>query len=370
MTGDLHRRLLTLDGHLDAPIHFTRKGWSFADRHEHATEIAQVDIPRMADGNLSGGFFVIYTAQGDLAPHAYADARTHALRRSDEIDAAVARYADAMAIARTADEAERIHASGKLVVFKSIENSYPVGDDLGVLADFARAGVRLAGPVHNFANQLGDSATDAPRWNGLSPLGRRWVGEMNRLGIVLDGSHAADTTFDQMLELSATPMILSHSGLRAIVDTPRNIDDGRIRALAQRGGVICLGAIFLSAFRAGPERLALFAKLGRIGGLLPEEQRQLTIDWRAMDVTAPIWDATIDDYLRALFYLIEVAGVDHVGFGADFDGGGGLPGLEDVTALPKITAALENAGFADCDIGKMWSGNLLRVLRSAEDAAA
>lgn len=366
----LHHRLLTLDAHLDTAVYFTRPDWSFGDRHAHGTDVAQVDLPRMEGGNLSGGFFTIYTRQGPLTAEGYAAARAHALRRSAEIDATVARFADRIGLARTADEAERLHGDGKLIAFKSVENSYPVGEDLGLLADLARAGVRLAGPVHSHGNQLSDSSTDAPRWNGLSPLGREWVAEMNRLGIVLDGSHASDAAFDQMLALSDTPLLLSHSSPRTAYDHPRNIDDGRIRALAAAGGAVGASTIYLSAFNRGPARAAAFLDIGRIGELSSREQADLCARWRTLDEVEPMWAAGFEDYMTALFHLIDIAGVDHVCFGADFDGGGGLRGIEDVTALPRITARLEAAGVRADDIARMWSGNLLRILRAAETRAA
>ncbi len=362
---ELHASLLTLDGHLDAPVHFSRAGWRFADRHG-ADDIAQVDLPRMADGALSGGFFVTYTPQEPLDTAGYAAALAHALHRSGEIDAMLAAEAGAIGLATRADDAERLHAQGRLVAFKSMENGYPVGEDLAELGRFARAGIRLIGPVHNHANQLADSATDAACWHGLSPLGREWVAAMNRHGLVIDPSHASDAAFDQMLDLSATPLFLSHSGARAACDTPRNLDDGRLRALAAAGGVIGFTTVFLSPLRAGPARVALMGELARIGTLPPGEQATLAARWRALDAAEPMWDADLDRYMAALFHVLDVAGVEHVAFGADFDGGGGIPGLEDVSALPRITERLQVAGLPRDDIARLWSGNVLRVLRAAE----
>lgn len=364
----LHGRLLTLDTHLDTPLHFTRAGWSFADRHTAADDLAQLDLPRMADGNLDGGFFVIYTGQGPLTAQGYAAARAFALRRSDEIDTTLARFPDRILPARSAADAARITAAGKLVAFKSIENSYPLGEDLNLLAEFHRRGVRMVGPVHSANNQFADSATDKPRWNGLSPLGERWVAEMNRLGMLIDASHASDAAFDRMLALSRTPMILSHSGSRTIFDHPRNLDDQRIRKLAASGGAICMTSIYLSPMRLGPERAALFAKLEEIGTLSPAEQADLTARWRALDRTERLWAADFEAYMAALLHVIRVAGVDHVCFGADWDGGGGIAGLDDITALPKVTARLKAAGYSDVDLAKMWSGNVLRLLDRAAGA--
>ena len=250
--GDLHGALLTLDTHLDTPVHFARAGWSFGERHDYATDLAQLDIPRMADGNLDGGFFVIFTDQGPLTAEDYAKARTFALKRSDEIDATIARFPARIAPARTAADARRLNAAGKLIAFKSIENSYPLGEDLALLGEFYRRGVRLAGPVHSSNNQFADSATDKLRWNGLSPLGVRWVAEMNRLGMAIDASHASDAAFDQMLSLSKTPLLLTHSGARAVFDHPRNIDDARIRKLAAAGGALRFTSIYLADLNMTP----------------------------------------------------------------------------------------------------------------------
>lgn len=359
---NLHDRLLTLDTHLDTPLHFARSGWTFGDRHSLATDLVQVDLPRMEDGNLDGGFFVIYTAQGPLNAGGYAAARAFALRRSNEIDATIARFPDRIRPAYRAADARFLEAQGRLIAFKSMENSYPLGEDLSLLGEFHRRGVRLAGPVHGANNQFADSATDKPRWNGLSPLGRQWVAEMNRLGIVIDASHASDATFDQMLALSKSPMLLSHSGSRAMFDHPRNLDDARIRKLAAAGGAICFSTIFLSDLKLGPERAALFDKFEHINQLTPAEQADLTARWRALDATEPLWAADFERYFSALLHVIKVAGVDHVCFGADWDGGGGLIGIEDIADHPKITARLKAAGYSDRDLAKMWGGNILRIM--------
>ncbi len=367
--GDLHRRLLTLDTHLDTPALFDRPGWDFGAPHDPAADLAQVDLPRMETGALDGGFFVIYTDPGPLTPQGYADALAFARQRSDRIDAVLARYAERIVPARTAAEAERIAGSGKLIAFKSIENSYPLGEDLSLLAEFKRRGVTLAGPVHSKNNQFADSATDAPRWNGLSPLGKRWVAEMNRLGMVIDASHSSDAAFDQLLELSATPILLSHSSARAAYDHPRNLDDDRIRRLARQGGAMCVSTVFMSEHDMSGERGEL-AKALEAPGLSDAAARDLIRRWRALDATQPIWRTDFDAYMKMLLHVIEVAGVDHVCFGADWDGGGGIAGLQDITAQPRITQALSAAGYAEADIAKMWSGNVLRILRAAEAHAA
>jgi membrane dipeptidase len=358
----LHSRMLVLDTHLDTPLHFERAGWSFADRHALADDMAQLDIPRMKDGNLDGGFFAIYTQQGPLTAKGYADALAFARARSDLIDRTIAKYPDAIAPARTAADALRLNKEGKLIAFKSMENSYPLGEDLSLLQEFYDKGLRLAGPVHSKDNQFADSATGAGRWKGLSPLGKQWVAEMNRLGIVIDASHSSDAAFDQILELSKYPILLSHSSLRSAYDHPRNLDEGRLKALAAKGGAMCISTIFMSEMNMSPARGELFGKYERIGSLSAAEQADLNRQWRELDKTEKLWAADFDDYMKMVLRAIEVGGVDHICFGADWDGGGGLPGIEDISALPKVTERLQAAGYSDADIEKMWSGNILRVL--------
>lgn len=364
----IHRELLVLDTHLDTPINFSRPGWNFATRHRVEDDIAQVDLGRMQEGFLDGGFFVVYTEQGPLTAQGYRDALAFARGRSDLIDREIARHPDLIRPALSAADAERLTASGKLVAFKSMENSYPLGQDLTLLAEFRRRGVRMAGPVHSKNNQFADSATDQPRWNGLSPLGLRWVAEMNRLGLVIDGSHASDAAFDQMLEASRAPIILSHSSPRWAFDHPRNLDDARIRRLAARGGAMCMSTIFMSAMNMGPERARLFAQYERIATLTAAEQAELIRRWRALDRTDPLWSTTFEQYMAALLHLIEVAGVDGVCFGADWDGGGGIERLGDISGLPLVTERLLVAGYSRADIEKMTSGNLLRIMRAVEAA--
>jgi membrane dipeptidase len=358
----LHSRMLVLDTHLDTPLHFERAGWSFADRHALADDISQLDIPRMKDGNLDGGFFAIYTEQGPLTAKAYADALAFARGRSDLIDKTIAANSDAIAPARTAADAVRLNKEGKLIAFKSMENSYPLGEDLSLLKEFYDKGLRLAGPVHSKDNQFADSATGEGRWKGLSPLGTQWVAEMNRLGIVIDASHSSDAAFDQLLALSKYPILLSHSSLRSAFDHPRNLDEGRLKALAAKGGAMCISTIFMSPMNMSPARAELFGKYERIGSLSAAEQADLNRRWRELDKSEALWAADFEDYMTMVLRAIEVGGVDHICFGADWDGGGGLPGIEDISALPKVTERLKDAGYSDADIEKMWSGNILRVL--------
>lgn len=365
-----HEQILTLDTHLDTPVLFERPGWRFGDWHQMEQDGSQVDLPRMEAGGLDGGFFVIYTPQGPLTPEGFAKARDDALIRAMWIQRVAAAYPDKLALATKAADAARLHKEGKKIVYQSIENSYPLGQDLSLLETFYRLGVRMAGPVHSKNNQFADSTTDTPRWNGLSPLGRQWVAAMNRLGMVIDGSHSSDAAIAQMIELSKTPIILSHHGPDAMFEHPRNIPDDLMRKLARSGGVMQMNSLFLAPGVGATEREAIEERQKNFWILSPEEQRKLVADRTASYTRKPFSNADFDMFMRSVLHAIEVMGVDHVGIGADWDGGGGVNGMEDITDNPRITARLRQAGLSDADIEKIWSGNVLRLLRQAEQYAA
>src|SRR5580704_5536139 len=221
----LHERLICLDTHLDTPASLARPGWDIMQRHSWTEDFTQVDYPRMVEGGLDGGFFAIYTPQGPLTPEGMMAARDAALLRAAEIREMVAGHPQQFELAFVAEDAGRIAAKGKRIVYQSIENSYPLGDDITLLRSFHKLGVRMVGFIHFKNNQFGDSATDKPQWKGLSPKGRELAALGNDLGMVLDASHASDDVFDQMMEISRSPIILSHSGCRAVHNHPRNIDD-------------------------------------------------------------------------------------------------------------------------------------------------
>ena len=282
-----HERMVVLDTHLDIPARWDDGTWDFGVRHRYDWDLTQVDLPRMEEGGLDGGFFVIYTGQGELTPEGYRQGRDAALVRAVAIRRVIGENHDRIGLALDAGDAERLLAEGKRVAFISMENSWPLGEDLSLLTTFHRLGVRMAGPVHSRTNQLADSATGEARWNGLSPLGRQWVAEMNRLGILIDGSHSSDATFDQMLATSRTPIILSHSGPKALFNHPRNIDDDRMRRLARAGGVMFLNRVFLVQQDTSPERNAINERHENWAKLDAAERRQLLRDRAALDAQRP-----------------------------------------------------------------------------------
>lgn len=374
----VHRSALVLDTHLDTPASFGRPGWSIMDRHDVKADGSQVDYPRMVEGGVDGGFFAVYTPTQPRTPSGVAAARDMALIRAVEIHEMLARNSGVFQLATRPDEAGPIVAAGKRVVFISMENSQPVAGDLTLMATFYRLGVRTMGPIHFLNNELGDSSTDpsGAEWHGLSPLGKQFVAEANRLGILLDASHASDEVLDQMIQLSKTPILLSHSGVKAVYDHPRNIDDDRLRALARSGGVIQVNAYssYMIDIPNVPERDAAVAavnqKYGPQASRTPDARTAARAEMAAIEARWPTPRATFDDFLKHLDHALEIAGVDHVGIGTDMDGGGGVTGLEDITAYPKITAHLLAKGYSAADIEKIWSGNALRLLALAQAAAA
>ena len=365
----VHERMLVLDTHLDVPARFDGGEWDFGALHRYDWDLSQTDLPRMEAGGLDGGFLVIYTSQGEVTPEGFRGARDSALVRLAAIHRVLGENRDRIGLALTAQDAERMHEQGRRFAFISIENSWPLGEDLSLLETFHRLGVRMAGPVHSRTNQLADSTTGEARWNGFSPLGRQWVAEMNRLGMIIDGSHSSDAVFDQMLELSRAPIVLSHSGPKAIFDHPRNIDDERMRRLARAGGVMFINSVFLVPYDSSPERDAINERHENWARLDADERRRLLRDRAALDARRPYTTADFDLFMRSLLHAVAVMGVDHVGLGADWDGGGGVVGMEDVGQLPRITARLRREGFSDADIAKIMGGNLLRVLRRVQAVA-
>ena len=367
----LHDGFVTLDMHLDTPLLLTRPGFDIMARNSVEADFSQVDVPRMQEGRLDGGFWVIYTAQGPLTAEAYESAKTSALATAEAIQAMVADNPDVFALATEPEDAAAVAAEGKIIVYQSIENSYPIGEDLSLMQTFYDYGVRMIGPVHFSNNQFADSSTDSELlWDGLSPLGEELVREANRLGMIVDASHAHDLALDDMLDVSGAPIILSHSGPKGVYDHPRNVDDARLLRVVEAGGVIGVNAFggYLTELEVSEERnqarRALFASLqGRsFGDLSAEELAAFNVRRREIDEEFPPAMADFEDYIEHFLYLLELVGPDHLAVGADWDGGGGVTGMNDVSAIPRITERLLAEGYTEEDLDKIWSGNAIRLL--------
>ncbi|RYF53819.1 MAG: membrane dipeptidase, partial [Cytophagaceae bacterium] len=239
-TARFHQRILTLDTHADAPIMLQKAGFDIGVAHDAKRDNSQIDFPRMKAGAMDAMFFAVYLSQGPRTPAGHAEAKRNALNQFKLINDALTKYPDMAELATTPADAYRIQKAGKRAIFIGMENGYPIGEDLSLVKTYYDLGCRYVTLSHFANNAICDSSTDpdGPIHNGLSAFGRQVVAEMNRLGIMIDISHTSDKTFYDVLNLTKTPVIASHSNCRALCDFPRNVTDDMIRAIAKNGGVI------------------------------------------------------------------------------------------------------------------------------------
>ncbi len=365
----LHDQLFTIDTHLDTPTAgLLRPGWDFAAEHDHAADGSQCDLPRMRAGGLDAAVFAVYSAQAARTPEGFRIAHDRAVQVFERTHEVIRRNGAACGLALTAGDAVKLKQEKRRALYLSLENSYPLGLDLRNVAKFHRLGMRMLGLTHMLNNDLADASTDprGPEWNGLSPFGRQVVAECNRLRVTVDASHASDEALRELLLVSKAPVILSHSGCRAVCDHPRNIGDDLLRALADKGGVIQINALPVALVNTKEDgRTAAMADI-----LLQWKDKVLTPaviawaggEWARYERDFPNPVATMDDYVRHIEHAVKVAGIDHVGIGCDFDGGGGFPGLQSVADYPAITAALLARGWTESSLMKLWGGNTFRLL--------
>ncbi|MCQ8277286.1 dipeptidase [Acetobacteraceae bacterium KSS8] len=331
----LHRSLLTLDSHIDIP-------WPDGDDPFERSAERRVDLVKMREGGVSAGCFAAYIPQGptDAAGHAEASDRAFAmLNRIREMGAE--RNGIAARICDSADAIDRARAEGAIAIVPAIENAYAVGEDLSLVARYRALGVRYMTLTHNGHNAVADSAIPRrdlgdgeTRWNGLSPFGLELVAELNRHGVLIDVSHLSRDGMLQAAARSATPVVATHSCVRALSDHRRNLDDTQLDALRETGGLIQITAM--------------------PGFLRP---RGVKPDGRPADVA---------DLVDHIDYVADRIGAAHVGISSDFDGGGAIMGWRDASESPAITAELIRRGYATAEIAALWGGNLLRLLRKAE----
>ena len=371
---DLLSDLLVVDTHIDLPTLLFEKG-AHAEDVGQRTRQGQFDAVRARLGRLNIAWMSIYVP----ADYQKGDGgKTFADGLIDLVDALPKRHPDLFAIPRSADEAEKIAREGKIALPLGMENGAGIEGDLGNLRHFYDRGIRYITLTHSEDNRLADSSFSDPaarHWHGLSPFGRRAIAEMNRLGILVDVSHASDEAFDQALAASKAPPIASHSSCRYF--TPgfeRNLDDGRLRALAAKGGVVQIN--FGSAFLT-PQANAWFVAFQKAEAAFVDRTKAkegtVEIDEFRADYQKrnPFPRATLDDVVAHIEHAVQVAGIDHVGLGSDFDGvEDTLPvGLEDVSKYPLLAARLAARGFDRDQLAKVFGGNLMRVWREAERVA-
>jgi len=367
----IHAQTLTLDTHIDIPLTYMTEIDPTGE-----TEL-QVDLPKLNAGELDSGFWIVYTPQGDLTEEGYAEGSKIAETRNTAIQNLVTTHDEYFQLAKTAQEVRDIVAAGKYAVLIGMENAYPLGETIEDVPLWAERGVRYMGITHFGHNQFGDSSNlnftrdDGPRWNGLSPLGKDLVRAMNDNGIMVDLSHAGKETMMQAADLSRTPIIASHSGVKAVADTARNVDDEQLLKLKEVGGVaqmVALGSyVKLPTAEQQAARDALDAEFGDRNSW--DQEKRDAYRARRGEITDMAPEANISDFADHIDHAVKVAGIDHVGIASDFDGGGGIEGWKDASQTANLTAELVKRGYSEEDIAKIWGGNLLRVMEAVERGA-
>ena len=357
-----------LDGHNDLPWALRKAGESPAAPVDIAAPVpfTHTDLPRLHQGGVGAQFWSVYVPaqlQGDQAVAA-------TLEQIDLVHRLVARHGDALELALSADDVERIMAAGKIASLIGAEGGHSIASSLGVLRAMYALGVRYMTLTHNLNVGWADSATDEPEIGGLSDFGREVVGEMQRIGMLVDLSHVSADTMNDALDVATGPVIFSHSSARAVTDHPRNVPDPVLERMPANGGVVMVTFVpqFVSAACREWDLEARQEASRR--GLDPRDvaSYEQIKDWR---IAHPMPVATLAEVADHVEHVRTVAGIDHVGLGGDFDGTGHLPdGLGDVSGYPNLFAELIDRGWTAADCGKLASGNILRVLRDSEDVAS
>jgi membrane dipeptidase len=369
----IHTSILTVDTHCDTPMAFDQPGFDLGVRHDQGC----IDFPRMKEGELNAEFFAVFTSQGPRNDSSFKKVNENALRIFDAIHKNVEKNSAVAEMAYTADDAYRIKKEGKIAAFIGVENGYPIGKDLSRIKQYFDLGARYMTLSHSRNNDICDSSTDpkGAENNGLSPFGKEVVEEMNRLGMIVDVSHISDKSFYDVIRLSKAPVFASHSSCRALCENPRNIDDNMLQALKTNGGVIqiCILSNYLKTPEANPELESkireLREKYGDNSKLSDSARLGLRTELRALQKKYEKL-ATVKDAVDHIDHVVQVIGIDYVGIGTDFDGGGGIDGCKSVADMKNITIELVRRGYTKSEIEKIWGGNVMRVLRQVEKLAS
>lgn len=389
----IHKRVLTLDTHADIDIN------NFAFSRNYSQDLEnQVTLPKMIDGGLDAAFFIVYTGQSTepdaFEPAGYKRAYDSAINLFEGIHRMTTVLApNQIEFARSVADVKRIYAKGKKVALIGVENAYPLGDEkfaVKRVKQFYDRGARYMSLAHQGHSQLSDSNTGEAigwKWNGLSPLGKEVIAEMNKWGIMVDVSHPSKESMMQTLAITKAPIIASHSSVRALCDVSRNMDDEQLLALKANNGVIQIVGFssylktdsaerrtalkqVLSEFNVPSNVSVVGIRRGPVGGI-SEEQREALLK-RLSEVDAkfpPPTRANVRDLVNHIDYAVKKIGIDHVGISSDFDGGGGIDGWNHAGETFNVTLELVRRGYTEEQIGKLWSGNLLRVMADVEKVA-
>jgi membrane dipeptidase len=336
----IHKAAIVVDTHIDTTMMLGQPGWDFMVRHEakRGEDNNHVDLPRAREGGLDAAFFSIYMPGTITGPEAV----KRALALIDHVRSLAEQHPNEIVLATTAADVRAAHKAGKFAALMGMEGGHMIDDSLAVLRDYQRLGVRYLTLSHSVNTNWSDSSGDTPKHNGLTDFGKDVVRELNRLGMLVDISHVSDKTFWDAMETSKAPLVASHSSMRAISGHPRNMTDDMIRALGGKGGVVMINYArsFLSneLYEAGLKNV-------------PMAERP-TVSWEKI--------------VEHIDHAAKLVGAAHVGLGSDFDGTTVPDGMDDVSMLPKITAALLDKGYSEQDVKNILGENILRLLEKVE----
>jgi microsomal dipeptidase-like Zn-dependent dipeptidase len=356
----IHERVLTLDTHDDINVKY------FTDNLNYSMDTeTQVNLPKMRAGSLDVAWFIVYTGQGELTEQGYKKAADNAQAKFDAIHRLVKEYApNKIGLAVSYKDVDSLRKMGKKVAMIGVENAYPIGEDLNEVKRYYDLGARYMSLAHNGHNQFSDSNTgefdNTTKYNGISELGKKVIDSMNYYGIMVDISHPSKEAIRQTIAHSKTPIIASHSGARALSDHPRNLDDEQLQWVKENGGVIQTVALALFINKEKHEKYK--NALEALGNQTDAEAlKALKKEFPPVDVA---------DFVDHIDYVKNKIGIDHVGISSDFDGGGGIEGWKDASETFNVTLELVKRGYTEEEISKIWSGNLLRVLKEVADVAS
>ena len=372
----IHERVLTIDTHCDTPMDMIKSGFDIGD--EHQSPDSRVDLPRMKAGGLDAMFFAVWVGQKPRTDENYLKSYQLAHQMLDSIHSAAIKHQATASLALTADQAATIESAGKRAIYIGLENGFPLARNLERVEEFYRRGVRYITLSHSFHNDICDSSSDLadPEHHGVSEFGRMVIHEMNRLGMMVDVSHISDEAFFEVINMSQAPVIASHSSVRAVCKHDRNMSDEMIEKLAENDGVIqiCLLDDYIKEPDTTTRRYAVESRLmhryrTEYNQMDETEKTAFNQEWQDMKKNYPKELPTVSDLVDHIDHVVNLVGVDYVGIGSDFDGGGGLADCADVSQFPNITYELLKRGYSEKDIRKIWGGNLLRVFREVEKTA-
>ncbi len=375
----IHKAVFTIDTHSDTPLNLLRDGFDVGKRQDQAISGTKCDFPRMKEGGLDAQFFAVFVSQGARTPQGDASAKKKALEILAAVRKSVEENSDQASIALTPDDAYKLKKAGKRAIFIGLENGYALANDITMVKKYYDMGIRYITLCHTSNNDICDSSTDKKKGeehHGLSAFGKQVVAEMNRLGMMIDVSHISDASFMDCIRLSKYPIIASHSCARAVCDNPRNLTDDDLKALAKNGGVIqmCFLSDYVKVPDPNPKRDSAMAfvrnKYNDFQDLSDDKLKEARQEYRETAKKFPAKLATVQDMVDHIDHIVKVIGIDYVGIGTDFDGGGDLSGCRDVSQMGNVTLELVKRGYSEEDIRKIWGGNFMRVFRQVQKAAA